>query len=211
MKDDGDHSDDSSKEPSDHQSPETSGRSRWDEASPNTTIKGKPDGDVRTKSRSPPAVKKRSKKRKREKSLLRSSESEQSSSEEGSQSGGEQTDPIEPSIKFARFTVASNKSQKDWKLPSEMKKYARKNFNSHISDKELEESILDDNPVPSNFMVPRALDVFFKEFLEEGGKHGVVQNDKSLMKSQQHIINIMGPLGKLWNYIEEVKNDEIHQ
>ena len=84
-----------------------------------------------------------------------------------------------------------------------MLSYVLKQFHSFIPDAELEESILKYNPISSNVPPPAPLDNFLRGVLEENHKRLQMQMDKLLQKMQQKVINVLGPLSKIWQKIED--------
>ena len=49
-----------------------------------------------------------------------------------------------------------------WNFPSSMAEYADNHFNSYIPDKDIEEQLLTENPVPSNLQQVKPLDDFIR-------------------------------------------------
>ena len=73
-----------------------------------------------------------------------------------------------PPPKTQRFELTEgSKSTQAWDLPSGMVSYLHKYISVHISDKEIKDKILDDNPIPSNVKETQALDTYIKELLIE--------------------------------------------
>ena len=56
--------------------------------------------------------------------------------------------------------------------------------------------MLDNNPAPSNFLSRQKLDDYMLEILSEAGKKDEIFSDRSLMKAQENLTNIIGPLGR---------------
>ena len=63
-------------------------------------------------------------------------------------------------------------------------------------NKEIKESISENNPVPSNFLSRQKPDEYLLEILSEAGKKDEIFSDRSLMKAQENLTNTMGPLGQ---------------
>ena len=59
-----------------------------------------------------------------------------------------------------------------------MKKWTKGKFLKHISDQEIKESILENNPVQSNFLSRQKLDDYLLEILSEPGKKDEIFFDK---------------------------------
>ena len=56
--------------------------------------------------------------------------------------------------------------------------------------------MLDNNPAPSNFLSRQKLDNYMLEILSEAGNKDEIFSDRSLMKAQENLTNIIGPLGR---------------
>ena len=56
--------------------------------------------------------------------------------------------------------------------------------------------MLDNNPAPNNFLSRQKLDDYMLEILSEAGKKDEIFSDRSLMKAQENLTNIIGPLGR---------------
>ena len=80
-----------------------------------------------------------------------------------------------------------------------------------VQDKNLKDSILNENPVPTNITKLRKLDEYYKELLEENRTKRELTLDGTLEK--YNVLNIMGPLSKIWFRFEEVlaqENNMVH-
>ena len=73
-----------------------------------------------------------------------------------------------------------------------------------VKDKNLKESILNENPVLTNITKQRKLDEYYKELLEENRAKRELALDCILEKIQSKTLNIIEPLSKLWFGFEEV-------
>ena len=51
----------------------------------------------------------------------------------------------------------------------------------------------------------KAIDDYLKEMVIEAKKSRELEQDRSLEKIQQQVLNIMGPLSKLWVGVDEIK------
>ena len=112
---------------------------------------------------------------------------------EGDNNAGE--DYLPP---LKRLQTCSSQSQYEWSLSEDMLSYILKQFHSFIADAEHEDSILNYNPIPSNVPPPAPLGGFLRGFLEENHKYSQMQEDKLLQKMQQKVLNVLGPLSKIW-------------
>ena len=102
-----------------------------------------------------------------------------------------------------RFQTCSLLSQYEWSLSEDMLSYALKQFHCFIPDAELEDSILKSNPIPSNVPPAAPLDDFLRRVLEENHKYLQMQENKLLQKLQQKVLNLLGPLSKIWQNSED--------
>ena len=91
-----------------------------------------------------------------------------------------------------------------WNLPSSMADYANLPFKNHIPDKDINEKIFTENPVPSNLQVVLALDDFVKTLLVS---QTVITTDHQMEKFQEKILQVMGPLSRLWKGLEDARNE----
>ena len=133
--------------------------------------------------------KKRNKKRKRYSSSPPSSSEDEKSREDRKRKR-----------KSIHFDPAPIKT-KSWSLPKSMAKYVSKNSREFISDKNLIETIMDENPVPSNIPAIPTLDDYLSAMLEEKRKYFEITRERSLTRIQNKVRNILGPLSRVWEAI----------
>ena len=112
------------------------------------------------------------------------------------------------SFKRQRCEIIADEVQHEWELPDELAYYANKYLQKFVQDKNLKDSNLNENPVPTNITKPRKLDDYYKELLEENRAKREFTLDGTLEKIQSKKLNIMGPLSKLWFRFEEVLAQE---
>ena len=82
-----------------------------------------------------------------------------------------------------------------------MAKYASSHFNQYVQERDLKESILTENPVPSNITEVKKLDEFISHLLKENNQTSVcpldtlekIEKNQTLEKIQKNI-HVMGPL-----------------
>ena len=65
--------------------------------------------------------------------------------------------------------------------------------------------VLENNPAPSNFLSRQNLYDYLLEILSETGKKDEIVSDRSLIKAQENLINIMGPLCRIWAHLNHLK------
>ena len=84
----------------------------------------------------------------------------------------------------------------------------RKYFSQWLGDPAVKDAILDSNPRPK--MGPQALklDNDILDLLPHGAQAPTKQTDFSLKRIQNKILDIMGPLGKLWATLEQAQESD---
>ena len=85
-----------------------------------------------------------------------------------------------------RFRVISSEDQFKWSLPGDMEDYVNTYCQKFILDKDINEIILLNNPVPSNIDVPQSIHDFILPIMDRSE----VAVDLSLTKIQQKVINV---------------------
>ena len=88
----------------------------------------------------------------------------------------------EPPIKRAHFTP-SKKEDNACELPKPLVEYVNDSMKSFVKDKDLKETILDENLVPKNISKIKKLDLHLKDLLKN-------QNKKLSLQSEDHLINV---------------------
>ena len=147
-----------------------------------------------------PSKRTKNKKKKSKQRRKRRRESSSSSSSSSSDSSDSSDDDKSPPEK--RFRVVSKEEEHKWDLPSDMALYANKYFHEYVPEKDIQEKILDQDPVPSNITEHKKLDDFVKSAVKSTSS---IMNDQSLEKIQLKVGSVMGPLSKLWRVLEGVK------
>ena len=99
----------------------------------------------------------------------------------------------------------STEDQFKWLLPEEMTEYVNDHFQTFLRKKGAHDSILMENPIPSNVDQPQTVDDFIVPLMSKNK----IAVDLSLGKVQQKTVNAMGPLARVWKVLEDVKNDPI--
>ena len=85
-----------------------------------------------------------------------------------------------------------------------MAHYANLHFKNHIPDKDINEKILTENPVPSSLQEVPVLDDFVKTLLVS---QTVTATDHQMEKFQGKILQVVGPLSRLWKGLEDIRNE----
>ena len=72
----------------------------------------------------------------------------------------------------------------------------------------MQESILDEHSVPENIaeVYPKKLNEFIKVTLSKQKKTRDVETDRTLEKIQKRLVNILGPLSRMWMGVDSMKN-----
>ena len=84
-------------------------------------------------------------------------------------------------------------------LPGDMAKYVKKNFDCFLSEKDLKENTLKENPVPRNTDPVKILDHSLAKIIE--GRQETLP-DKDLETVQSKIRDVLGPICRLWTITE---------
>ena len=82
-----------------------------------------------------------------------------------------------------------------WELPGEMADYVNHQFKYLIPEKDVEESFLILQPVSENVRSVKKLDDFVKSIMGQSAQ--VLNQDATMGKSQQKILDVLGPLSTL--------------
>ena len=82
--------------------------------------------------------------------------------------------------------------------------YVNQNFEKYISEKSLKEGILNQNPRQENLVQAKKLDDYLQTLMKEKKKSNESQFDTLLEKVQNKNLDVMGPLGKLWQAVDNV-------
>ena len=113
----------------------------------------------------------------------------------------------QPSFKRPRFEALADEKQYDYELPDEMANYLNKYMDKYVPDKDLKDSVMTENPVPSNVNKPKKLDGYFKEILNENHKRNQLKIHDALEKIQDKVVQVMGPLARVWYAVEATTDD----
>ena len=76
-----------------------------------------------------------------------------------------------------------------------MAEYSNHHFNSYITDKDIEEQLLTENPVVLNLQQVQPLDDFIRSLLSS---KTVKTSDHQMQRLQGKILEVMGPLSRFW-------------
>ena len=109
----------------------------------------------------------------------------------------------EASAANKRFKVILKGEEFKWSLPSSMVEYVNHHFNANIPDKDNEEQLLTENPVPSNPQQLKPLDNLIRSLLLPS--QTVTTSDCQMERFQGKILDVMGPLSRLWKGLEDLR------
>ncbi|XP_070556220.1 uncharacterized protein [Ptychodera flava] len=105
---------------------------------------------------------------------------------------------------YTRFDPTSSKPK--CKLDADMISYVKRHFRQFLSDSTLEDKVLEDSPVPNISILKAAkLDPYMEEMIDKRSSKICVNIDTGLKRVQQRVLNVMGPLGKLWSELEDIR------
>ena len=85
-----------------------------------------------------------------------------------------------------------------------MANYVDHQFEYFIPEKDVVENLLILQPVPENVRGVTRLDDFVKSIM--GQSVQVLNQDATMEKFQQKILDVLGPLSRLWKGLEDIKN-----
>ena len=104
-----------------------------------------------------------------------------------------------------RFRIFTEEEYK-WSLPQDMASYANDNSEKYIPEKDVIEAILIKTPRPENFDPVKRLNDYLQKLLKQKKRLQDIAIDKTLEKVQDKVLDIMGPLSKLWVMVEQVNS-----
>ena len=87
-----------------------------------------------------------------------------------------------------------------------MASYANDNSEKHIPEKDVKEAILIKTPRPENLDPVKKLEDYLQELLKQKKRPQDIAIDNTLEKVHDKILDIMGPLSKLWIMVEPVNS-----
>ena len=145
-----------------------------------------------------------SKKRKRRRSSTSTSSSSSSSSSTSSSDEKRKSKKKRKRRKKTRsFLTEGKESDKSDKMENQQPLplfticFANSHSNQYVQERDLKESILTENPVPSNITKVKTMDEFMSHLLKEYNQTSVCALDTTLEKIQRKNIDFMGPLSKV--------------
>ena len=105
-----------------------------------------------------------------------------------------------------RDSIRAQKPAQKLVLTQGMEEFLSDKFTHYVKDKTIQYSVLDSNPLPEvNCLNTPKVDDYLGEIFESLNKSYGKESDGTLSKTQARISNVMGPLGRLWLNLEEVR------
>ena len=150
------------------------------------------------------AAQKAGKHKKRRNKRKRKPSPESLSSDSGNSSSSDESVEEGNSTKSHRFQIISKAESHKWDLPGEIADYVNHQFEYFIPEKDVEENLLILQPVHENVRGVKKLDDFVKCIIGQSAQ--VLNQDATMEKFQQKILDVLGPLSRLWNGLEYIKN-----
>ena len=116
-------------------------------------------------------------------------------------------DESEPPCKRQRFEASSAKSIVEWDLPEDIAIYLKDKTEIFIKDSDIQESILKDNPLPSNIIKPKKTSQLFERFWKSSTRTLPYQTKKCCRTFRTTFLAFWGPLTKFWATREGEKTE----
>ena len=109
---------------------------------------------------------------------------------------------------YRRFDTGAQ-ARTNFEVTNDLPKYVNEKFTISVKDKAIQESVLDSNPIPDaeSLKIPK-VDGYLNEIFDTLGKSYGRESDGTLSKTQARINNVMGPLGKLWLNLQNIRTDD---
>ena len=107
---------------------------------------------------------------------------------------------------FNLFEAKTKKEENMWKLPTELAHYYNKHSRTFISEKDLDELVKEELPVPNNIRKVPRMDKFITSMRESNNNGIMPEKDKDLERVHNRIRDVMGPLGTVWNEVERYRS-----
>ena len=112
---------------------------------------------------------------------------------------------------YKRFQAGQH-NQGTWRLTKDAKKYASKAFRSYIPERDIQEITLRHPKPDHGFLEPQTVDDNIQDGLQSaiGQYHAraVLHRDQTLANSQEKVMRIMGPLGKIWATLDKARKSK---
>jgi len=111
-----------------------------------------------------------------------------------------------PAAKRARFELGPESHENSWDLPDHLLEYIHKYMYLHVKDKNVDECILKDSPIPNNVRKVSELDSYIKNLLQDNSKCSTLKQERALKFVQEKLLKILGPFSQLWVVMDDEKD-----
>ena len=112
-----------------------------------------------------------------------------------------------PCKKREPYLPKSEKTEHIWDLAEDQRVYLQRFINTHYTDEELKEIIVN-KPPPSNIKFVKENDTYVAKKYSEAANAGQKSKDQSFKAIQTRIGKVMGPLGKVWEQLVSISKGE---
>ena len=109
-----------------------------------------------------------------------------------------QEDPVTPPAKIARFEMETS-SSKTWEFPAGLADFINGYMTHHVTENEVKEKILMENPVLSNKKGKAILD----KLILENKRKLTINHEEALKSIDGKVSHVFAPLLQLWGIMEE--------
>jgi len=100
------------------------------------------------------------------------------------------------------MTLCLSHSKDSGSLPDEMAEYMKDNIETFIPEKDIQEGILEKDPIPTNIPKSKKFDEFLSPFVTTYNE----RLDMTLGKIESKILDILRPLSRVWKSLEDINN-----
>ena len=147
------------------------------------------------------------------KSMYTDSESDDSTDNVLSDSADEpstsqhQTNKIDPDL-AGFFNPMAELNKNEWHLSNGQSKFVAKYFLEYMGETAIKQSIKKSNPMPNHAaLLAPTMDTDILGLLTPVAKIPAASNDGSFRRVQSKLLDVMGPLGKLWQNLDALSTE----
>ncbi|XP_066912456.1 uncharacterized protein [Clytia hemisphaerica] len=112
----------------------------------------------------------------------------------------------QPPAPTDRFELDPEAAEEKWELPNNLLEYIHKYIKLHVADKDIKDSIVWENPVPTNLKQVPDLDSYIRTILSNNNKSITLKSEKTLKTIQDKMFLVFGPLLKIWDAVDQEKS-----
>jgi hypothetical protein len=107
---------------------------------------------------------------------------------------------------YTTFDPLYKTNKSVWKLPRKLAEYTNTHFSEWLGEEAVQDNILKRSPVPElSCLKALPLDPDIVELLPQAMQTPAKLQDSTFMRVQKKMIEVMGPLGKLWTRLEAAR------